>query len=184
MGGGVGLLMAGCFPARISRLVVIEGLGPLAAPADDVPDRLAAHIKGRRLSKRPRPYPDLAAAMSVREAQPNAPLSREAAALIVGRGTLTSDGGVCWRSDPRLQLQSPMRLTESQVQAFARRVRCPVQVIIANDGWPFPEEAVNQRLACLRSVDVLRRSGTHHLHINDPEQIAAEVGAFLVGESS
>ncbi|MDP1097940.1 hypothetical protein Q6288_28060, partial [Klebsiella quasipneumoniae] len=51
-------------------------------------------------------------------------VSREAAELLAQRGLMPVPGGYTWRTDSRLTLASPMRLTDEQAMAFVRRVAC------------------------------------------------------------
>jgi hypothetical protein len=81
-------------------------------------------------------------------------------------------GGYTWRSDSRLTLASPMRLTEEQAMAFVRRVGCPTQLVVAEDGML----AKHSELLSGLPFQVTTLPGGHHLHLND------ESGATLVAD--
>ncbi len=183
MGAGVASLVAGTAPARVSHLALLEGLGPLACPPDEAPARLAESLarRGARERKRPRPHADVvAAAARLRQATPS--LSEEGARLLAERGTRPvegDEGGVIWRSDPRLRGLSPMRMTEEHVQAFLRRIPCPVLVIRAREGYPFDPRTLGARYGCLRQATLEELPGGHHVHLDDPAPVAALLEPFL-----
>ena len=76
------------------------------------------------------------------------------------------------RSDSRLTLASPMRLTDEQAMAFVRRVACPAQLVVAADGML----AKHSELLSQLPFTVTTLPGGHHLHLND------EPGAALVAD--
>jgi len=99
-------------------------------------------------------------------------VSREAAQLLAQRGLMPVPGGYTWRSDSRLTLASPMRLTDEQAMAFVRRVGCPTQLVVAADGML----AKHSELLSQLPFTVTTLPGGHHLHLND------EPGAALVAD--
>jgi len=99
-------------------------------------------------------------------------VSREAAELLAQRGLMPVPGGYTWRSDSRLTLASPLRLTEEQAMSFVQRVACPTQLVVAADGMLAKHQALLQRLPFSRE----QLPGGHHLHLND------EAGATFVAD--
>ncbi|MCA9670948.1 MAG: alpha/beta hydrolase [Myxococcales bacterium] len=182
MGAGIASLCAGTLPGRVVRMALVEGLGPMSAPADRAPEQLALHITGRKPSSG-RPYPTIAAAAEVRAAQPNAPLSPRSAELLVSRAMRQEAERWVWRHDRRLRTTSSARLTEEQVLAFLQRIEAPALLIQAKNGWPYPEDLFAKRVAAVPDLTVIERPGNHHLHLDTPESVAAEIGAFLIGEA-
>ncbi|MGE0713237.1 MAG: alpha/beta fold hydrolase [Planctomycetota bacterium] len=180
MGAGIGALVAGALPERITRLVLIEGLGPLSTAAEEAPARLAEAIarRGTRERKRSRVHGDRAAAVErLRAVNPS--LGEAAARLLVERGTVEQEGGVAWRTDPRLRSTSPVRITEAHVHAFLRRIACPSLLVWAREGYPFDPQGIAERQACVPDLTVVELPGGHHLHMDDPARVAAEVAPFL-----
>lgn len=100
-------------------------------------------------------------------------LSRSAAQTLVARGLREVDGGYTWRSDPRLRLPSRLRLTEEQVLAFLRAIRCPVLLVRGSDGFPFAPKPMSARVDALRDSIMVELPGGHHLHLDTPEPVAA-----------
>ncbi|MCA8922854.1 MAG: alpha/beta fold hydrolase [Planctomycetes bacterium] len=185
MGAAVAALVAGAEPERIERLVLLEGLGPNACPAEEAPERLATSLAhGRRRSRgtRQRVHSSVAeAAERLREV--NRYLSPEAAQTLVARGTRPCEGGVTWRADARLRDVSPMRMTEEHVLAFLRRITCPTLVIRAKDGHAFDPELIRARVAAIKDAHYVELPGHHHLHLDEPEPVAAALREFLEGEA-
>ena len=105
-----------------------------------------------------------------------------AARLIVERNLRPLDGGFAWRSDPRLTLPGAIRLGEETVQAILRGIRAPVLVIAADPppAW-FDAATRAARLACLQDVRAVVIAGGHHLHMEQPDAVAAPLRAFLDG---
>ena len=87
-------------------------------------------------------------------------------------------GGYCWRSDPRLTLSSAFKLTEGHIDAFLDAVDLPVKILLFSEGFArYPGiEAILQRHP--RFIWRVLEGG-HHLHMEAPERIAAEIEAFL-----
>ena len=81
-------------------------------------------------------------------------------------------GGYTWRSDSRLTLASPLRLTEEQAMSFVQRVACPTQLVVAADGMLARHQELLQRLP----FNLEQLPGGHHLHLND------EAGATFVAD--
>ena len=179
MGAGIASLVPAAAPDRVSRLVLVEGLGPLSAPAAEVVEGLAASLamEWKGLAPKGRVFPSLDDAVAARLARSD--LDRDSARLLVERGTAGCDGGLHFTHDPRLKLRSRLRLTEEQVLAFLSAIPCPVMAIKATRGWPFPEDATATRLAAIPQLEQVVLDGGHHLHLSDAESVAQVVKAFI-----
>ena len=81
-------------------------------------------------------------------------------------------GGFSWRSDSRLTLPSPVRLSEEQALAYVQAIRCPSLLILAQEGLLVNNTALLARLG----LPVQQLPGGHHLHLND------DTGAELVAD--
>jgi pimeloyl-ACP methyl ester carboxylesterase len=181
MGAGISTLVAGTFPDRLRRLVLLEGAGPLAADASRAPKQLASALEdeGRVSEKPPRLFPDLEAAVAARLRDSD--LDTEGAELLVARGSEEVEGGVRFTHDPRLRTRSRTRLTENQVLAFLANISCPVLAVRALQGWPFPEEVVMARLKTIANLETAEIEGGHHVHLTHPERVAPVINEFLSG---
>ncbi|MGB6144552.1 MAG: alpha/beta fold hydrolase, partial [Rhodanobacter sp.] len=101
LGAGIASLVAAARPERIERLLLIEGLGPLGDDGSHTLQRFRDALAPRESNGKPlRVFRDVAQAISARSIASGLPA--EQARSIVERGLLETDGGWCWRSDPRL----------------------------------------------------------------------------------
>jgi pimeloyl-ACP methyl ester carboxylesterase len=166
-------------PGRVSRLVLIEGAGPLATPPEEAPTllRMALDDERRVAASAPRSHPDLASAVAARRQSTD--LDPSSARLLVDRGVEAADDGVRFTFDPRLRTRSRWRFTEKQVRAFLAAIDCPVLAIRAASGWPFPEDQMRDRFAVIPELTREEVEGGHHVHLTHPERVAPIVGRFL-----
>jgi RNA:NAD 2'-phosphotransferase (TPT1/KptA family)/pimeloyl-ACP methyl ester carboxylesterase len=179
MGAGVASLVAGTIPERIDRCVLIEGIGPLSDEPSEAARRLARslRVEARKQDPRKRLFADReSAAERLREA---AKMKPESARILVERGLEGSDEGFQWRADPRLRVDSRMRMSEEQVLSFLRAIKCPVLLCSASHGWPHDVAAMRRRTEAIASLTQVQLDGNHHLHLDEPEAVAAAIIPFL-----
>jgi len=181
MGAGIATLVAAVAPERIERVALLEGVGPLSAPADGVAARFASALADERrvAAAARRVFAGLEDAIEARRRGTD--LDPEAARLLVARGVEHVGDGVRFRHDPRLKTRSRVRLTEPQVLAFLGAIECPVLAVRARDGWPFPADLVEARLQAVRRLEQAEVDGGHHVHLTNPERIADRLMGFLCG---
>ena len=179
MGAGISSLVPAVFPDRVRRVVLLEGAGPLAADAGKAPEQLISALadEAKAGAAEPRNFPNLESAISARMRDTD--LDAEAARRLVERGTESDDGGVRFIHDPRLKTRSRLRFTEDQVHAFLAAIRCPVLAVGATEGWPFPKELVEARLALIPDLERAVVEGGHHVHLTHPERVAPLVAGFF-----
>ena len=181
MGAGIGSLVAAACPQRIERFVAIEALGALAESAERTVTRLRDAIAAmRNVARKPlRVFPDIDMAIHARM-QANA-LDEPTARLLVERGLAVVDGGHAWSSDPRLTLPTTIRMTEPQVLALVRGIECPTLVIHADPAQPYlPDDLRRARATALPHGALTILSGGHHLHMQQPQAVAATIGDFFL----
>lgn len=183
LGGAVATLLAAARPERILRLGLIEALGPLTAGPDEAPGYLAHALRRAEQAgqgRQPPVYADLRQAVEARRAAGG--LSTAAARLLVERGSIAAADGVRWRSDPRLRLPSPFRFTEDQTVAFLAAIAAPTMLITAEAGLlPRDRSLLERRTTAVADLRVQHLQGNHHLHLEDPEPVAAVLRPFLAG---
>lgn len=177
LGGIVSVLLAGAMPERIERLALIDGVIPYTGEAESAPRKLSEALRALLAVERKRKpvYASFDQAVAARMKGVGA-VSREAAERLAQRGLMPVPGGYTWRTDPRLMLPSPLRLTLAHAQAFAQRVECPTSLIIARQGLMTDAKVIE-------FIDSLpfeshRLHGGHHLHLDDDEGAAAIAAVF------
>ena len=182
MGGAIATMVAVAAPERIERLALIEALGPLNGDPAEAGTRLRKAVAARRALKPGRParlIPDIEQAVDARLAVSQ--MSREAARLIVERNLRAVDGGWAWRSDPRLTLPSHLRVEEASILAWLRALEVPTFVLCAEPFPPyFTPEIRDHRVAQVRDCEMRVLEGGHHLHMEQPEAVAALLRPFLL----
>ena len=111
-------------------------------------------------------------------------MSQASAEVLVARGLVEIEGGYAWRADPRLRLDSRFRLSEEHVIAFCKAITCPVLLISAQEGWPFPAALMQARAQAIANLRHEHLAGKHHFHLDTPEPIAALVRPFFAAATS
>lgn len=183
MGASIASLYAGAFPEKVDRLVLIEGLGPLAAPASEVPHRLRRSIQQyAELSLKKLPiYSSVEEAIELRRRV--SMMSIGAATPIVTRGLKEVVGGFTWRTDPRLKMESPYRMTEEQVCECLKQITCQVLWIRANQGMNLDPFMASHRQQSVKELNVFRLDGNHHVHLENPNRVAEAITPFLLNQT-
>lgn len=180
MGAGIGSLVAAGCPLRIERGVFIEALGALAEVPERTVTRMREAVAATRAlpGKRLRVFPDIEPAIRARM-QANA-LSEPVARLLVERGVVAVEGGYVWSSDPRLTLPTMTRMTEPQIRDLVRGIECPARAIFADPAQPYlPDALRRERVALMAQGELIVLPGGHHLHMEQPQQVAAAIGDFF-----
>lgn len=179
MGAGISTLVAGAMNERIEHCMLLEGIGPMVDDPNEAARRLARSLRSearkQTTEKRLYPSPEFAAER-LREATA---MTLESARILVARGLEQREGGWAWRADPRLRVDSRLRLTEDHVLAFLRAIRAPVLLVSAEHGWPHDPAVVRRRMDTVARLDQVVLPGHHHVHLDDPEPVAAAIVEFL-----
>jgi pimeloyl-ACP methyl ester carboxylesterase len=179
LGAGIASLTAAAAPARIGKLVLIEGLGPLA---DDGSQTLArwrdAHVQREASRGPPRVFASIDAAVAARVAAGG--LDAREARPIVERNLREAEGGYRWRSDPRLRLITPTRIEEMQLRRVIAGIAAPTLLLLAEPATAYlPPALMDARAACVADIRVEHLAGPHHLHIRQPLECAELMLDFL-----
>ena len=172
LGAGIASLTAAAVPARIERLHLIEGLGPLG---DD-----GAHTLQRYRDALTKPPADGKALRVFRDVEQAARaramasgLDAQLARLIMERGLRETGGGWQWRSDPRLVRPTAIRLAESQIRALLAGIEAPTALLLAQPVTPYlPAAMMAARAACVPRIAVEHLEGGHHLQLEQPQAVA------------
>lgn len=201
LGGTLASVFAAAFPERMQRLILIEALGPLSAPAERSLAQLRSGLHARRSAheKNLRVFSSIEAAVDIRRKASG--LSKTAAHCIVARGIepveasrhrqTKSDSsasaaiettGFRWSSDPRLTLPSVQRFSEAQILSVLSGIEAKTLMILAEPATSYlPSEILDARATQVTHIETQRLSGTHHLHLEDPLPVANAINAFLGG---
>lgn len=181
MGAIVSVLLAGAMPDRIERLALIDGVIPYTGEADTAPQKLGESLQALLAvdDKRKPVYKSIEQAVAARMKGVGA-VSHDAAERLALRGLMPVPGGYTWRTDARLMLPSPMRLSRAHALAFVHRVACPASLVLAEQG--LMTQPAMLELTASFPFERHRLPGGHHLHLDDlrgAEAVAAVFNPFF-----
>lgn len=179
MGGAAGCLYAALYPAELSKLVLLDILGPVSTPPEKLPEKMRdALAQLDTLKARQRHY--YADFQTAVQARADKGLSLAAATALGKHGIVCDENGCYWNMDPRLRVLSQMSLTEEQVAAFMRQVRCPSLVVLSTEFWKTRQQMLQQRRDYLPDCQLHQLEGGHHQHMEaNAEHIAGLIRQFL-----
>lgn len=179
LGAAIGCLVAGTFPERISQLCLIDALGPYTCPSSQTATHVRKVIEDyQKLSRKKTPlYHNAAGAVAARLRV--TPMSDTGAKALVHRGLKKEGEAYRWRTDQRLTVPPMSMLSEEQLESFLKQITAAACLIRPDGGWPFGEALFISRSACFKHLDVHCMAGNHHVHIDEPEKVAALFHNFL-----
>ncbi len=182
MGGTISLLHTGAFPERVSKLVLIEGVGPVGMNFSDAPKRMATwifevHQRGRNHFRQ---YTSVeAGARQLQQTNPR--LTAEAALDLAAAGMKQNGAGKwVWKFDPLHRTAAPQPFYTAQALEFLRRIQCPVLIVDGNLSHQTQRTDKQARYdAIVRREHVVIDNAGHMVHHDNPEKLAEVVAAFL-----
>jgi pimeloyl-ACP methyl ester carboxylesterase len=171
LGAGIASMVAAARPERIERLLLIEGLGLLGDDGTQTLQRFRDALANEPAGKRLRTFASIEQAISARTLASGLPASQ--ARPIIERALREADGGWQWRSDPRINRATPLRLAESQVHALLAGIEAPTSVLLAEPATSYlPSGPMQRRAECVRDISVMHMAGGHHLQLEHAETVA------------
>lgn len=172
LGAGIASMIAAAQPRQVEQLLLIEGLGLLGDDGSRTLERFRdAMTADIAPSKRLRTFTSIDQAISARTLATGLPAAQ--ARPIIERAVIAADGGWQWRSDPRINRATPMRLAESQIHALLHGIEAPTRLLLAEPAATYlPAEPMAERIACVPTIQVTHMDGGHHLHLEHAEAVA------------
>jgi pimeloyl-ACP methyl ester carboxylesterase len=185
LGGNVACLYAGVRPARVRRLVNLEGFGMSATKPQQAPARYARWLDELREASGFRPYASFAA-LADRLQKNNPRLARERAEFLARFwGRETADGRVLLRGDPAHKIVYPVLYRYEETRACWQQVSAPVLWVDAADSESLKRVGLSEaqyaeRRAAFRDLRYATVADAGHmLHHDQPERVARLVEDFL-----
>lgn len=179
MGGIVASLYTSSFPEYVSHYITIESFGPMtkteASSAEQLRESIESRIKIRE--REPRHPESIETAISARAQAGD--LAQSSAKLLVGRNISDKNGQLNWLTDRRLRAISSLRVTDGQAKAFMQSISCPVLAIEGSKGFDMMKNRMQERRNWVTHLATVVCEGGHHLHMDNPQPVAAEIIAFL-----
>jgi pimeloyl-ACP methyl ester carboxylesterase len=185
LGGNVACLYAGVRPARVRRLVNLEGFGMPATKPEQAPARYARWLDELHEAGGFRPYPGFAA-LADRLQKNNPRLARERAEFLARHwGRETADGRVLLRGDPAHKIVYPVLYRYEETRACWQQVSAPVLWLDAADSEALKRVGLSEaqyaeRRAAFRDLRYATVANAGHmLHHDQPGRVAQLVEDFL-----
>jgi len=181
MGAQVSSLYAGLRPARVRKLICLDGIGLPDSPLQRAPQRARDWLDQLRQPPRQKTYDSfeqLAARVRLQHAQLSA-----AQALFVARcwGQQDGHGRIRLCADPKHRLDGPTLYHAADAMEIWRQITAPTLFIDAGKSRRLltNEERARQRTAFAdHRVTVIENSG-HMLHFDAPRETAGAMAAFF-----
>jgi pimeloyl-ACP methyl ester carboxylesterase len=182
MGAGISSELAGLFPERVIKAVMIDGF--LATGGADPRERINSNREAllqmlHKSDRQPPVYGNLDD-MVTRVTQAT-DQSAAAARELVERGHKPVAGGYTWRTDPRIRFNTPLRMPTEQIDELMRRTTAPGLLIVARQGDRWYRSEVEARKASHPDLTVVEMDGPHHIHLEPDhcETVAGLIRSFL-----
>ncbi len=186
LGGNVAALYAGVRPARVRRLVNLEGFGMAPTRPEQAPERYGLWLDELHQNSGFRPYPDFGS-LADRLQKNNPRLARERAEFLARHwGRQTPDGRVLLRGDPAHKIVNPVLYRYEETRACWAQVTAPVLWVDAAESGTLKHiglsaEQYAERRAVFRHLKYVTVQGAGHmLHHDQPEQVAGLIEQFLL----
>jgi pimeloyl-ACP methyl ester carboxylesterase len=182
MGASICSELAATFPERIERSVLIDGF--IATGGMTLEDRIGQNREAiekmlNAHDKAPRVYPDVETmAQRVTEATDQ---TFDAAIVLVQRGHKKVEGGVTWRTDPRIRFSTPLRHTRDTINLLLEDSSAPALLLVAEQGDKWYQGEIAEAQVHHPDLTVRRMPGPHHIHLEPAfvAEVAAHTRAFF-----
>ncbi len=181
MGASIACELSAMFPERVRSTVQIDGFlatGGVSAESRIEQSRLAIE-KILNPHHRARVFENVQAmAKRVTEATDQ---TMDAAIVLVERGHMSVDGGVTWRTDPRIRYPTPLRHTRDQINLLLKNSTSPSLLIVAEQGDKWYQGEIGDAEKHHPNLVIKRIKGPHHIHLEPAhvDEVASIVREFL-----
>ena len=189
MGGNIACTYTGIRPARVRKLISLEGFGAARNTPDMAPARYERWLNQLKEQPAFRPYATFEA-VAERLRKNNVRLSEEKARFLARHWAEQADNGeIVLRFDPRHKTVNPIMSQLEQLICCWQRITCPTLWVISTDGaardgrnWRKDTPAeLRERKGAFRnfSETVLEDCG-HMMHHDQPQKLAEIIEPFLL----
>ncbi|WP_299008713.1 alpha/beta hydrolase [uncultured Shewanella sp.] len=182
LGGIVAAAFTAAFPEKAKKLILIEALAPIFESAKKNKARLNKSFKDYQTyltnkEKAPSVYDNVKIAVNARHKLTG--LDWPWCELLTQRNMVQKGTGVSWRSDPRLRLDSPTRLSFEQVDALMQDHSCQTLLITGQEGYSTLQTALPQAKKWFKQLSTRQLKGDHHLHMGNAAEVASAITDFM-----
>jgi len=179
MGGMVATAFSAAFPEKVHSLTLIDSIGFISSKAEQTTSQLRDGMLSRlrSVTKNKNIHPSIDSAVKARVSVSD--MNYQNAKTLVKRGLAKKDNGYVWRSDSRLRMTSPYRLTLAQAEQFIRDVKIPVQLIHGEKGMDMVTSGIKHFSPLFKNFKCVEINGGHHCHMEAPEITGELIYSFL-----
>ncbi|MGL4578696.1 MAG: alpha/beta hydrolase [Shewanella xiamenensis] len=182
LGGIIASAYTAAFPEKVNKLILIEALSPLYESATQTKSRLRKSFYQHekflaQKHKRMRVYDSLETAVKARVHLTG--LAEPWCRLLLDRNMQATSDGVVWRSDPRLRLDSPMRLTFEQVDALMQNISVVTLLICGKQGFSQLHTALPKARKWFSNLSEHMLEGDHHVHMDNAQAVSQLIQRFV-----
>jgi pimeloyl-ACP methyl ester carboxylesterase len=188
MGGNIACAYAGIRPARVRKLISLEGFGMARNTPDMAPARYERWLDQLKEQPSFKPYASFdAVAQRLRKNNPR--LTDDKAQFLAQHwARLTENNEIALRFDPRHKIVNPIMSQTDQLIECWKRITCPTLWVVSSDGavqdgrgWrkDTPAQLGERKQAFRDFHEALLADCGHMMHHDQPEKLAAIIEAFL-----
>lgn len=177
MGASIASELSAMFPERVRSAVQIDGFLATGGvtPMERVEQSRLAIEKILKPHHQARVFDDVESmAQRVTQATDQ---SLAASLELVARGHRETEGGVTWRTDPRIRYPTPLRHSRDQIDLLLKDSTSPSLLIVAEQGDEWYQPEIPNAVAHHPNLTVRRMTGPHHIHL-EPDYVE-QVGQFI-----
>ncbi|MGL4837402.1 MAG: alpha/beta hydrolase [Shewanella sp.] len=182
LGGIVAAAYTAAFPENVNKLILIEALSPLFEAPDQAKARLrkSFYQHEKYLAQKHKPikiYDNIDCAVKARAHLTG--LAEPWCQLLLERNMQPLGNGIVWRTDPRLKLDSPQRLSFAQVDALMQDIAVNTLLICGKQGFSQLQSALPKARNWFQRLSEHIIDGDHHVHMGNAKTVAKLVDAFM-----
>lgn len=182
LGGIIASAYTAAFPEKVNKLILIEALSPLFESPTQAKARLrkSFYQHEKHLSQQHRQikmYDSIDTAVRARAHLTG--LAEPWCRLLLERNMRPEANGIGWRSDPRLKLDSPQRLTFAQVDALMQDISVATLLICGKQGFSQLQGALPKARVWFKQLSEHIIEGDHHVHMENAQGVAQLIRDFV-----
>ena len=181
MGGMIGLMYAGDYPDRVSRLAVLDGVTVLPGlPGKSIHERITKWVSqlDKIAEQKSRNFRSVAEAAE--QFRRTNRLRPEQALHLASHGVKrNADGSYSWKFDEYQRARAPYRLSPDDHIALWSRITCHTLLLRGKESF-LPDPETSGVLAHFRQVRLVTNLGAGHwLHHDKIDEVLPELCPFL-----
>lgn len=200
LGGAIGFLYAGTFPDDIEKLISIDIVSPavrnIAKSVEDTGPSIDKFLKYESLSEDDMPCYSYDEMVDLVFDAYNGSLTRESSEVLMKRGMAHvpntkkhNNDGFLFCRDVRLKVSLMGYFSIDLVLEYASKIKCEVLNIRGKPGMKFDKIenyflVLDKMKESAKKLEFYEVEGTHHLHLNTPENIAPYIINFITAQEN